>query len=755
MNSASRPLLKSSIFAFIVLTSCAFLANQGSPAWIRGVSSNFDLHNFTEKPVNDFELTLEPAPMVPAGRITIGDIVKLYAGHAGRGWRPEVRETELGIVITWKAPDGTYLEPCEWLHLGISLRAGAPPIRYAKATWTLDGRPVGTVAFVWQNWVGYADSSVGDIIIPPTEFPTVPGGQEPDTLIVLRRWAASKSVIPLDNMTQDDPLILSLDWSPKSQQDILTPDSGPSEMLIPPTAEEVQSVVVQYPVALESTGNVEAVFTNQAQLVHDPRPRPRLLKPVDNLGLRPDMVYGVVNLWATEDTGLWDDEIVLTGFDFSSDGGKSWEPIGQDDDGTVPSEATLPNTYVHNWWHVQWDVSQSREGPYLVKATMADRFQNIGEDIIELYIDPTPPIPLLKLRDHQVFVDPTDISCTTFDEDVVSVIWEVQLKRLYYTKGIPLLDQHNYGVGQVNNGNMYCAPTASAACLKWWASHGYPSLTRCLDGFALTDTQLVEGLADEMDTSSVGGTAPADIASGLREWISDRGLGLTVTGPSAVTPTAVRNEVENCKEDVLIGIYWNTGGGHRVTVNSIANFTNADGSTTVDIMDPWDGAIVNITMKPNGDVTWPGKAGVQESDNMITVSPTKPRIPWIFIAQGLSVKWDPGELQPGLYFLRATITDERGNQGSSQIVARVGQQLLPVIPIKIALGRDNAILLQWEETEFDLKYAYTVEFTDDLLVGIWQPLPGTWPISETSWSGDDTAGLGHRYYRIVKDHEPK
>jgi hypothetical protein len=741
------PRASATLLLALILTG-VLAAHQASGAWIRGISSNFDLHNFTQKPVNDLELTL--------GGIVASDVINLYAGFASRGWIPEVKEGDGEITIRWKAPEGTHLYPCEWLHLGLSLRAGAPPVKQAKATWTLDGQPGGTVAFVWQNWVGYADSSVGDIIIPPSVFPLVEGTQKPDSLIVSRRWAASGMVIPLDNLTQDDPLVTQVEWSPKSQEDTLTPDSRPSEMTVPPTTEDVQAIVVQYLVILESTLNTEAVFTNEAVIVHDVGPRPRIIKPVDNLRLKPDMVYGVVNLWATETTGLWDDTVILTVFEVSSDGGQRWQPIGLDDDGTVPTYATLPGTYQHNWWNTQWDVSKLDEGSYLVKATMMDREQNVGEDIIELYVDPTPPVPMLMdLSDHQLFLAPREISCNTPDEDIVSVLWEVQPKFLNYTKGIPFLDQHNYGVGKVNDGNMYCAPTGSAACLKWWASNGYSSLTQCLEGYALSDTQLVEGLAGAMGTSSTTGTTGPGIVDGLRKWINDRGLALTVTDHATINPSTIRNELENCKEDVILGILWNDGGGHIVTVNSIANFTNADGTTNIGVMDPWDGANVNIKMEADGDVQWPGRAGVQDAALVVTVSPPKPRIPWILIGRDWHIMFDPGQVKAGLYFLRATLTDSKGNQGSSQIIARVGQPLLPPMLLDFATTAQGAVSLKWLETEYNLKYAYVVEYTDDLASGIWEPVPGKWPIPDLSWSGDNIAGISQRYYRVMKDYEPK
>jgi len=731
---------------FVFVFAYTLISSQASPAWIRSISSNFDVHNFTEEYVNDLEVIL--------GGIAVNDIVKLYAGEASRGWIPSVEQSEGkdGIIITWRAPEKSYLKPCEWLHLGLSLRAGAPDITYAKATWTMDGEPVGVIAFVWQNWVGYKDSSVGDIILPPLEFPIVPRTGEPDTLIVERRWALSENVIPLNNLTQDDPMVNSLKWSDETQTDKLTPQSEPSEMTIPPSDKSIVAVVVQYTVTPGSSDRPTAVFTNEARIIHDPRPQPRLLKPVDNLGERPDLIYGAVNLWATEATGLWDDGIIVTRFEFSRDGGQRWELIGEDDDGAVPTFSTFPGTYQHNWWNAVWDVSKFEEGWYLVRARMMDREENIGEDVVEVYVDPTPPIPVLKgLEDQQVFLEPTEISCATLDEDIVSIVWEVQPKLLYYTKGIPHLDQHDYGVGQANNGNMYCAPTGSAACLKWWADHGYSKLTEDLDGNPLTDTDLVEGLADAMGTSSLSGTSGAGIFDGLRQWVNDRGLFLTVTEHATINPTTIRNELENCKEDVILGILWNTGGGHIVTANSIANFTNEDGTTDIDVMDPWEGGIVDVTMEPNGDVHWPGKNGVQDAALMATVSPIRlqiVKIPWVFIGEELSILWDPKELDPGLYFLRATMTDKMGNQCSSQIVARVGKPRLPTRVVDSELTPEGAFRLEWEKTEPG-DFKYIVEYCDDLASGVWRPFGLA--TTDTSWTGEKIADpVRSRYYRVVK-----
>ena len=93
-------------------------------------------------------------------------------------------------------------------------------------------------------------------------------------------------------------------------------------------------------------------------------------------------------------------------------------------------------------------------------------------------------------------------------------------------------------------------------------------------------------------------------------------------------------------------------------------------------MDPWVGGNVNITMEADGDIHWPGKAGVQTSGLLVSVSPIMLEvipIPWITLGEEPTIPWDAREFEPGLYFLRCTMTDSMGNQSSSQIVARVGQ----------------------------------------------------------------------------------
>ncbi len=75
-----------------------------------------------------------------------------------------------------------------------------------------------------------------------------------------------------------------------------------------------------------------------------------------------------------------------------------------------------------------------------------------------------------------------------------------------------------------------------------------------------------------------------------------------------------------------------------------------------------------------------------------------------------------------------------------------GEKRVPRIASAALAGPGGFILLSWEAFGTG---AYTVEYTDDLLSGSWQPVPGTqWPIIETTWQGDNASGTKSRFYRV-------
>ena len=75
--------------------------------------------------------------------------------------------------------------------------------------------------------------------------------------------------------------------------------------------------------------------------------------------------------------------------------------------------------------------------------------------------------------------------------------------------------------------------------------------------------------------------------------------------------------------------------------------------------------------------------------------------------------------------------------------------LLP--PRKPTIAKDgNTVSLSWEEFGDG---EYTAEWTNDLVNGLWEIPPGTWPIGATTWADSDIASSEaiQRFYRVESD----
>ncbi len=74
-------------------------------------------------------------------------------------------------------------------------------------------------------------------------------------------------------------------------------------------------------------------------------------------------------------------------------------------------------------------------------------------------------------------------------------------------------------------------------------------------------------------------------------------------------------------------------------------------------------------------------------------------------------------------------------------VARTGG----LVPIVLAGG---SVTLRWEPFGTG---KYTVQYADDLTAPNWQDVPGSWPITQTSWSGEVGLSVSKRFYRVVSE----
>jgi len=278
--------------------------------------------------------------------------------------------------------------------------------------------------------------------------------------------------------------------------------------------------------------------------------------------------------------------------------------------------------------------------------------------------DPTPPNSIIMNMYDWMTIE-NDTASLTIDPgmclDISKIIVEVVPKADTFQKGIPLISQQEHSA-------THCAPTAAAACLKYFESQGDTTICG-----GLSDFDLVDSIAKRANTNDGhSGTFPADLASGLQGWIQAHGNNYTVRGPNGFDWDEMRNELERC-QDVLAGIYWTTGGGHRMTFNSIVNREQANGKIRVDFMDPWTGEIewgdLNTATGLVTGFTGAGLSG--ELDNMIFVCPkeinpdpgTGTVYPWPF----------PDRIpinihDPGLYFLRVIVIDQSDHKARYDLV---------------------------------------------------------------------------------------
>ncbi len=345
--------------------------------------------------------------------------------------------------------------------------------------------------------------------------------------------------------------------------------------------------------------------------------------------------------------------IAQVDFSLSRDG-ENWILFDTDTDGYEPQEDTIGDSQnAGDGWTGYLEPTQlpQEPGPLFFRA-VAHWNGQILTARTDRILDMTPPDSvILNIQDWQEI--PGDSLTVDVDPDLANikdVYLELEVKPEEFKKGIPPISQQPHS-------STHCAPTAAAACLKYYENNGDAQI-----GGGLTDHQLVDALATLAKTNKGhSGTYPSDLAKALTQWIQNNGNGYTVRGPLDFDWKEMRDELERC-QDVLVGIYWTGGGGHRMTLNSIVNRPGDDGKIRVDFMDPWTGTIEYGNLDPaTGQVTdfesTSGNSG--ELDNTIIVCPKEDQ-------PGSGDPYpgpDPGPVvlpvpDPGLYFLRVTVVDQ-------------------------------------------------------------------------------------------------
>jgi outer membrane protein assembly factor BamB len=176
---------------------------------------------------------------------------------------------------------------------------------------------------------------------------------------------------------------------------------------------------------------------------------------------------------ADPSNGTWvsgNAEIAAIEYDFSSIAGASfeysknaldWRLIGVDNNGT-------DGTY-----NAQWNTSLVAEGWYYLRVTMHDASGHFGQSAIQVYVDPTPPVPTITQPsdNSEIASCPTQLEATTQARDIAGVVFAYHNASNpdFIKDSLPILKQPD---------EYSCRPTAEAASFLWLAqkSTGDPNL---------------------------------------------------------------------------------------------------------------------------------------------------------------------------------------------------------------------------------------------------------------------------------------
>ena len=424
-------------------------------------------------------------------------------------------------------------------------------------------------------------------------------------------------------------------------------------------------------------------------------PVPKLIDPDENA-----TVIGDTELYATDRV----DVMVITSATFEySKGGSQWILIGTDTNGTTEVMSENCTAYDIGLWNVTWSTGALTEGSYYVRVTMTDIWGRTGQDVVSLYVDPTPPIPTITgITDGQSVKGVVKAIVTTDDENVNATM--AQIRAAGYGPsptpselGVPLLDQHHYGPQSLQQDldewkdNHYCAPTAGASVIEYWAKQLPDLMKNPKTGAPISEEELVGWLARFAGTKELPDKPPGTksllhLKWALEIWIGSHGGGLIVSPLMHLNFHNFKTELEIGEVPIV------STGRHTLVANSVDNEPNKyTGSYFVDFMDPWTGQIYYTSMMPDGTFYYDDQGWVSPLDPRVAMfsvsmspglapvdTPPVPQLPedwspWkslpcIYENNAWTLEWNTSLVAQNEYYLiRVSMMDTDGRSGYSVV----------------------------------------------------------------------------------------
>ena len=301
------------------------------------------------------------------------------------------------------------------------------------------------------------------------------------------------------------------------------------------------------------------------------------------------------------------------------------------------------------------------------------------DSFFEVFVDLTPPVIQIAEPAPDTVIDIGDEVALVVEADPIGapalVAWTFQPVSFLGGKGLPLKDQHVEGADLSGDndddgetGDSSCAPTAAASSLAWFAMDNAEDFGGLLpDGDTMAEQ--MKALTDrigELAGTDDDGTTVENLKKAIEDYLEENDLDDDFEVELDEDPSVAEMSTEFGRgQDVLIGIY-GSDFAHRVAIENITRLE--DGSTVINIMDPWSGLVESITVGPDGqaqyDPPWTDANDPVDVDldRMIHVSPTAdddevaiPSGDSAFAGvPGSSITWDTTGVEPGEYLIRAT-----------------------------------------------------------------------------------------------------
>lgn len=390
-----------------------------------------------------------------------------------------------------------------------------------------------------------------------------------------------------------------------------------------------------------------------------------------------DTVLGQTELWARESSGS---EIIdYVQFEYSNGG--NFIEIGRDFDGTRPIRDGSTTSGAGNGYALNWDGSFLAEGNYTVRVTAVDTLGRSAQATATLYVEPTPPIPMITSPSSgEAVCAPVDLLVSSSDENMTSVNLFKQNGAGTFSAGLTVLAQADLGDanGDKFDGNLaangefgdyYSGPAAAAMAVEVWYNRGYTYL------YSPPLNNLAEQLATAFHTRDNFGTYDEDMFRGLYDYFLPRGAVLDFEYKRNPDYFALRTWLEFDQRSVLLGV----GGspGLWATLDGFEGWEYNNGQFTIVVANPVTGLKEQWGIRNNNGTNEVYTGGIWHpldiaiSIGAINWNPTR-----TFVAtdnnglDGWSFVWDESSAtDSSVYYLNTTAIDQSNIKGSSTVVA--------------------------------------------------------------------------------------